>query len=57
MLELFEGIYDFEEILVSKEESVIAGLNFGDDLLNWEEICILIKVVLESRLVVFADPE
>lgn len=57
LLELFEGIYDLKEILVSEEESVIAFINFGDDLLNWEEECILIKVILEGNLVVFADPE
>ena len=57
MLELFESIYDLKEILVSEEESVIAVFNFGDDILNWEEECILIKVILEGNLVVFANPE
>ena len=57
LLELFESINDLKEILVCQEESVIAVINFGDDLLNWEEECILIKVILEGNLVVFANPE
>lgn len=57
LLEFFEGIYDLKEILVGEEESVIAVTDFGDDLLNWEEQCILIKVILEGNLVVFTNPE
>jgi len=57
LLELFESIYDLKEILVCEEESIIAFINFLDDLLDWEEECILIKVILEGNLVVFANLE
>ena len=57
MLELFKGIHDLKEILLSQEELVIALTDFANDLLDWEEQCILIKIILEGNLVIFTNPE
>ena len=46
LLEFFKSINDLKEVSVWKEESVVSSFNLGDDILNWEEHSILIKVSL-----------
>lgn len=57
MLELFKGIHDLKEILLREEELIIALTDFANDLLDWEEQCILIKIILEGNLVIFTNLE
>ena len=46
LLEFFKSINNLKEVSVWEEESVVFFLNLGDDILNWEEHSILIKVSL-----------
>lgn len=53
LLEFFKSINDLKEVSVWEEESVVSSFNLGDDILNWEEHSILIKVSLQSSMLEF----
>lgn len=53
LLEFFKSINNLKEVSVWEEESVVSSFNLGDDILNWEEHSILIKVSLQSSMLEF----
>ena len=55
-LELFNGINNFQEVLMSKEELEVFLINFFDDLFNRIKVSILIEELLQILMRVFLQP-
>ena len=54
-LELFEGVGDFQEVLLREEELVVSFLRFLDQSFEREHDAVLLEIVLESLCLVAAE--
>lgn len=57
LLVLFKGVDDLKEICLTEEEMEVFQVDFGLDLLDWDQECILIVVVLQGGLGEFLNSE
>ena len=54
---LLKGVDHLVEVLILEEKAIILQHNLFSQLLNWDAVGVLIKVLLQRRVLILLEPE